>query len=114
MVELQTVINELKTGKIEFKRDENSSFCTTEGELVFLLEELYRLREEVNLWHQYPDEYPEEENFYWITYKMIDIDGKEVLTTAKAFYSETYHAFMDYNNKVIAWKAEKPYVPNPN
>lgn len=114
MVDLKTVINELNTGKIEFKRAEDCSFCTTEGELVLLLEELQKLRTEINPWFEYPDVYPEEEGYYWITYKMIDIDGKEVLTTAKAFYSETYHAFMDYNNKVIAWKAEKPYVPNPN
>lgn len=111
MVNLKTVINELKTGKIEFNRTEYSDFCTTEGELILLLEELQKLRKEINPWIEYPDVYPENEGYYWITYKTIDIDGKEILTTTKAFYSEKYHAFMDYNNKVIAWKKEKPYNP---
>ena len=47
MVDLQTAINELNYGKIEFNY-KTDDCCTTEGEVVILLERLADLEEESN------------------------------------------------------------------
>lgn len=44
MVELKTVIDELRTGKIVFKRKADDC-CTTEGEVIILLQRLADLEE---------------------------------------------------------------------
>lgn len=40
MVDLKIAINELNTGKLEFKANESDAVCTTEGEIVILLKRL--------------------------------------------------------------------------